>query len=301
LLRPEVPGELWGVLFWEVEIVQEMIGSLSPSKQVITAKDSSDRRWQQRLYQQFNLLSIPFVVIGFILLWQSVVWLGAYPPFILPGPLQVLTSFQAAAVNGTLWHHTGVTLSEVFSGLALGLSVATILGYLLAKNALLDRLLSPYIVASQSVPVIAIAPLLVIWFGTGHLSKMLVCALIVFFPVLVNTTVGIRSVDEGLYDLMHSLKASRWQMFRMLEMPAALPVLLGGLKISVTLSVIGAVVGEFVAADAGLGFMINQARGLFNTPLVFVAILMLVAIALTLYGLVSLLERNLLRWRSDSR
>jgi NitT/TauT family transport system permease protein len=90
-------------------------------------------------------------------------------------------------------------------------------------------------------------------------------------------------------------------MFRMLEMPAALPVLLGGLKISVTLSVIGAVVGEFVAADAGLGFMINQARGLFNTPLVFVAILMLVAIALTLYGLVSLLERNLLRWRSDSR
>jgi NitT/TauT family transport system permease protein len=138
---------------------------------------------------------------------------------------------------------------------------------------------------------------LVIWFGSGRLSKVLICALIVFFPVLVNTVVGIRSVEEDLRDLLRSLGANRWQTFRMLEVPAALPVLLGGLKIGVTLSVIGAVVGEFVGADQGLGFLINQARGLFNTSLVFVAVLALVVIALVLYGIVMLLEMWLLRWR----
>jgi NitT/TauT family transport system permease protein len=190
-----------------------------------------------------------------------------------------------------------VTLFEVFAGLAFGVSAATVLGYALAKNKLLERFLSPYIVASQSVPVVAIAPLLIIWFGAGHLSKVLICTLIVFFPMLVNTIVGIRSVEADLHELMRSLQASRWETFRMLEVPAALPVLLGGLKVSVTLSVIGAVVGEFVGADQGLGFLINQARGLFNTPLVFVAVLTLVGIALALYGVVSLVEIWLLRWR----
>ena len=219
------------------------------------------------------------------------------PTFILPSPGKVATTFGRAVVDGTLGHHALATLSEVFLGLALGLVVATVLGYFLAKNQVVERLLAPYIVALQSVPVVAIAPLLVIWFGSGQLSKVLVCALIVFFPVLINTIVGVRSVDGDLRDLMRSLQASKWQTFHMLDLPAALPVLFGGLKIGVTLAVIGAVVGEFVGADQGLGFLINQARGLFNTPLVFVAIFSLVAIALILYGLVTLLEARLLRWR----
>ncbi len=114
--------------------------------------------------------------------------------------------------------------------------------------------------ASQAVPIVALAPLLVIWFGFGGLSKVLVCALTVFFPALVNTIVGIRSVEPDLRSLMRSLQASRWQTFTLLEMPAALPVLFGGLKVSVTLAVIGAVVGEFVGADRGLGFLVNLAR-----------------------------------------
>jgi NitT/TauT family transport system permease protein len=144
---------------------------------------------------------------------------------------------------------------------------------------------------------VALAPLLVIWFGVGSLSKVLVCALTLFFPVLINTMVGIRSVDSDLVDLMRSLEATRWQIFRCLEVPAALPVLFGGLKVGVTLSVIGAVVGEFVGADRGLGFLVNLARGLFDTPLMFVALFTLMAIALALYLLVSLLESWLLRWR----
>jgi hypothetical protein len=129
--------------------------------------------------------------------------------------------------------------------------------------------------------------LLVIWFGPGMLSKVLICALIVFFPVLVNTVVGLHTVPEDLRDLMRSLEATRWQTFRLLEAPAALPVFLGGLRIGATLAVIGAVVGEFVGADRGLGFLINRARGQYDTALVFVGVLALVVMALSLYGFVS--------------
>ncbi|HEY84544.1 MAG TPA: ABC transporter permease [Chloroflexi bacterium] len=244
-----------------------------------------------------SLWTAPAALLVFLIIWQGIVWLGDYPAFILPSPIETATAFARVLRDGALWRHTLVTLSEVLSGLILGVASATALGYFLAKNKYLERLLAPCIVASQSVPVVAIAPLLIIWFGAGHLSKVLICTLIVFFPMLVNTIVGIRSVDENLHELMRSLRASRWQTFKMLEVPAALPVLLGGLKVSVTLSVIGAVVGEFVGANQGLGFLINQARGLFNTPLVFVAIFTLVFIALALYGLVSLLETRLLRWR----
>lgn len=250
-------------------------------------------RWLQRL----ELLMIPVVLSLFMLVWEFVIWLGDYPTFILPSPRAVAATLMRTLLDGTLWHHAQATLFAVFAGLLLGLTIAILLGYTLAKSRLLERLLAPYIVASQSVPVVAIAPLLIIWFGSGYLSKVLICALIVFFPALVNTIVGIRGVDNDLYELMRSLKSGRWQLFSMLEAPAALPVLLGGLKVSVTLSVVGAVVGEFVGADRGLGFLINQARGLFNTPLVFVAILSLVIIAISLYGLVSLVEWRLLRWR----
>jgi len=181
--------------------------------------------------------------------------------------------------------------------LALGLTTATSLGYILAKSRLAERILSPYIVASQSIPIVALAPLLVIWFGFGSLSKVLVCAMTLFFPVLINTIIGIRSAERDLIDLMRSLEATRWQVFTMLEAPAALPVLLGGLKVGVTLSVIGAVVGEFVGADRGLGFLVNLARGLFDTPLMFVALFTLVVIAISLYAAVSALESLLLSWK----
>ncbi|MCB0083822.1 MAG: ABC transporter permease subunit, partial [Caldilineaceae bacterium] len=120
-----------------------------------------------------------------------------------------------------------------------------------------------------------------------------------FFPMLVNTIVGIRNVDRDLYDLMRSLRATRWQLFRLLELPAALPVLLSGLKLSVILAVVGAVVGEFVGADVGLGFLINLARGVLDTPMMFVAIFCLVIIAQALYLLVALLERHYLQWQEE--
>jgi NitT/TauT family transport system permease protein len=147
---------------------------------------------------------------------------------------------------------------------------------------------------------VAIAPLLVIWFGPGLFSKVLICALIVLFPVLVNTVVGLRAVPDNLRDLMHSMRATPIQMLRYLEIPAALPVLLGGLRIGATLSVIGAVVGELVGADRGLGFLINVGRGQYDTALVFVAVFTLVAMAITLYSSVVFLEKQLLKWQKEN-
>jgi NitT/TauT family transport system permease protein len=257
-------------------------------------------RIAKALRRNGHYLFPPLVVLITLLLWALIVRLGGYPTFILPSPLDVYRKLLSVLRDGLLWHHARITLIEIGGGLALGLSAATLLGYVMAKSRALERLLSPYIVASQSVPVVALAPLLVIWFGTGRLSKILVCALTIFFPMLVNTIVGVRSVDPDLAALMRSLKATRWQMFALLELPSALPILLGGLKVSVTLSVIGAVVGEFVAADRGLGFLINVARGNFDTPLMFVALLTLVVMALLLYLAVVLAE-NLLLHRRRSR
>jgi NitT/TauT family transport system permease protein len=231
-----------------------------------------------------------------LLAWQAVVLLTGLPAYILPSPLQVIVRFWDAFLEGRLAYHAAYTLLEVLLGLALGISTASMLGYGLAKSPALEQLLSPYLVASQAIPVVAIAPLLVIWFGSGLFSKVLICALIVFFPVLVNTVVGLRAVPQNLRDLMSSLHATPAQTLRHLELPAALPVLLGGLRVGATLSVIGAVVGEFVGSDRGLGFLINLARGQYDTALVFVAVLVLIGLALALYGAVIFLEKRLSAW-----
>jgi ABC-type nitrate/sulfonate/bicarbonate transport system permease component len=232
-----------------------------------------------------------------LLIWWTVARTAGLPAFILPSPGDVWQRFLQAAADGSLLINTGVTLLEVLLGLVAGVGLATLIGYLVAKSHALERVLSPYLVASQAVPLVAIAPLLVIWFGPGMFSKVLICALIVFFPVLVNTVVGVRGVPAPLYDLMRSLHASQSQVLLKLEVPAALPIFLGGLRIGATLSVIGAVVGELVGADQGLGFLISVGRGRFDTALVFVAVFVLIVLALALYGAVAWLESRALRWQ----
>jgi NitT/TauT family transport system permease protein len=229
--------------------------------------------------------------------WQLVTVSAHLPAFILPSPAIVGIRFLDASADGVLWRNAYYTFQEIVAGMVLGVGAAAVLGYILSKSNLVERALAPYIAASQAIPAAAIAPLLVIWLGNGIASKILVCTLIVFFPVLVNTVVGLRTVSASLRELMRSLGASRWQTFWHLELPAAMPVLLGGLKIGASLSVIGAVVGEFVGSDHGLGFLINVARGQYDTALVFVGIAVLVAMALCLYGAVALLEYRWLRYR----
>ncbi|PJF30131.1 MAG: ABC transporter permease [Phototrophicales bacterium] len=231
-------------------------------------------------------------------LWQLITALSLIQPFLLPPPIAVIQEFGRVINNGTLWKHTSVTLGQVIPGLLIGVMMGMMLGYGIAKIRILEALLAPIIVAFQSVPVVAYAPLLVVWFGSGGQSKIITCALIVFFPILMNTVTGIRSVPREWREVMRVYRANHWQTFRKLEIPAALPILLTGLKTSATLAVIGSVVGEFIVANAGLGMYINLARTQYNTPLVFVCAITMALMAGGLYGLVSILERKLLAWRS---
>jgi NitT/TauT family transport system permease protein len=231
----------------------------------------------------------------FLILWSLIVRWGDYPPFILPGPERVAARLWALAVEGTLWRHWVATAVEVGLGLGLGVTVGLLLAYPLAHWRPFERLVAPYLVASQAVPIVAVAPLLIIWFGPGLLARVLVSALIAFFPVLISAIAGFRQVPPEWRELFRSLQATRWQTFRKLEWPAALPVIFGGLKIGATLSVIGAFVGELISADRGIGFLIKQGQGLYDTPLVFGGILLLASQALLLYGLLTGLEHRCLR------
>lgn len=233
-----------------------------------------------------------------ILVWALGVQWGKPPAFLLPAPGAVWNKFNSMLMDGSLVTNAWVTLCEVLLGLFFGSLLATLIGYFLAKSHLLEKIVSPYLVASQAIPMVAIAPLLIIWFGPGMFSKVLVCAMTVFFPVLVNTMIGFRAVPENLRDLMQSMRASRWQKLRLLEIPAALPILFGGLRIGATLSVIGAVVGEFVGSDRGLGFLINVGRGQYDTALVFASIITLILMAIILYTLAMLVENRSTRWKS---
>lgn len=246
-----------------------------------------------------NWLGVVSIVLG-IALWHLISVYSGIPNFILPSPLSVWNRLLRALGDGSLLYHTFITLTEIVLGLLVGTLCATMLGYVLAKSRALERVLSPYIVASQAIPIVAIAPLLVIWLGDGILSKVVICALIVFFPVLVNTIVGVRAVPVALYDLMNSLHASRSQILWKVEVPASLPVFLGGLRVGATLSVIGAIVGELVDAEEGLGFLLQLGDFQYDTSMVFVAVFILIALALLLYGAVTLLEKRFLKWQNPS-
>jgi ABC-type nitrate/sulfonate/bicarbonate transport system permease component len=240
---------------------------------------------------------MPFVFLAAFGFWNLLIRLGHYPTFILPSPSLVWRKFVSVASDGSLWQHAGYTAWESVLGFLAALIFGTVLGYFFAKSPFLEKLISPYIVASRGVPVIAIAPLLVIWFGFGLASKVFVSFFIVFFPMLVNTIVGIREVNVDQRELMRSYRSSRWQVFSLLEVPSALPVLLGGIKVGITGSIMGAVVGEFVGSDRGLGFLVNLSKGVFDTPLMFVAIAALAILSFLLYTSVWVLETVVLTGR----
>jgi NitT/TauT family transport system permease protein len=238
------------------------------------------------------------VVAGFgvfVLAWKAVVVIGDLPSFILPPPESVAGRFIEAWLDGTVWPHFQTTMVEIVIGFVVGSTLALLVGYGLARSALFERLASPYLVAAQAIPILVLAPLLVLWFGPGLVSKVVICALIVFFPVAIATMVGIRSVDARLLELGRSLRATRRQVLTTLEVPAALPNIFGGLRVGVTLAVVGAVVGEWAGASKGLAVLINLARGsLFDVPLMFATLVTIALVGVSLYLVVVGLERRLI-------
>ena len=233
--------------------------------------------------------------IGFLTAWKVLVLIGGYPEYILPAPDVVAVRAIEAIQNGTLQPHLAATLEAAVIGFASGAVVAIGVGILLAKSLTAERVLSPYLVAAQAIPILALAPLVDIWFGSGLTARVVICALIVFFPIAIATIVGIRSTDPLLVEMARANGARPAQVTRLLELPSALPVLFGGLRVGVTLAVVGAVVAEWAGASIGLGVLINIAdQGLFDTPLMFVALASLAVLGLTFYGLVLVAERVLI-------
>jgi NitT/TauT family transport system permease protein len=241
-------------------------------------------------------IALPVVasLLVFVLVWQLVVFVTGYPSFILPGPYTVAERFVRAWADGTMWPHTWTTLVEVLLGFVLGATIGIVTGIGLARSRLAERVLSPYLVAAQATPVLVLAPLIVLWFGSGMPSKLVICTLIVFFPVAIATMVGIRSVDPRLLEMSRSFRATGWQTISRVEVPAALPAILGGLRVGITLAVIGAIVGEWAGGESGLGVLINIARGsLFDIPLMFATLLTLALVGVSLYLVMVLIERRL--------
>ena len=236
---------------------------------------------------------LPALALGLLALgsWELLARSGAVAAYLLPAPLDVADAFWRALANGLFWRYGKTTLQESLLGFLLGAMVALPLGYGTARSRLLSRALEPYLAASQALPAVAVAPLLVIWLGYGLRAVVVLCALIVFFPMVVNTALGIRTLDREVLDAARLDGAGRWPMLLHIELPLATPAILAGLRLSLTLSITGAVVGEFILGDRGLGGLLTVARANFDTPLVFATIFALMLLASTLYGIARLVER----------
>jgi NitT/TauT family transport system permease protein len=243
---------------------------------------------------------IPCALALALLAWQGIITVNRYPSFILPTPAEVAQSFLANWQNGILPRHLSITFFEIALGFSLALVFAASVGYLLAKSPLIEKIVSPYLIATQAIPIVALGPLIIIWINTGPVQNALIATVVSFFPMLINTIVGVRGVPKDYRELMRAYSASRWQVFSKLEVPAALPVFLGGVRVGVTLSVIGVVVVELLWADRGLGFLLNFARGALDTPLLFATVGVLSTMAITLYVAVAVLERLVIRWRRNT-
>lgn len=254
----------------------------------------SQTKWQIMNSKVYYALSL----IALLAIWVIITLLSSDSQrrFLVPHPLDVGLRFTQMVSDGSLLKHTSITLLEMGTGLMCGTALAVILGYAVAHSDLFAYLLEPTIVISQAIPIVALAPLLTVWFGPGLISKIVVCSLIVFFPILVNVVSGLHSIHPQHRALFQLLEATPLKSLLYLEIPAALPAFLSGLKVGATLAGMGAVVGEFVASSKGLGYLVKQGQNLYDLPMMFVAIIVLMAVTVSLYTLMTALERSLLSW-----
>ena len=240
----------------------------------------------------------PLVILVIFLVWQLAVILFNVREFILPSPLvtfeHIFLPQPDANYNWTV--HLSATIYEVLISFAITSVVGIVIAIMMAWSKLLNEFLLPVFVFINSLPTIAIAPIITLWFGYGLLTNVFIAFLVSFFPVVVNVAVGLNKVDEDLLDLVRYLHASKWQIFIKIRIPNSLPYIFAGLKICSTLCVVGAIVGEFIASDKGLGYIIINSQFTMDTPPIFGALIMIAVIGVTLSWLVSLLERVLMPW-----
>ncbi len=246
----------------------------------------------------------PFLTLVMLLIaTEAIVRIFHIRNFILPAPTQIFeTLFRSWPY---LWTNTKPTLFVVAVGFTLSLCTAVPIGILIASSKVMEKFVYPLLVTAQTIPKIALAPMLVIWFGFSATPKLVITVLISFFPMVINTVAGLKGVPQEMLDLARSSRASRFTTFRKIRWPFALPSVFAGLKVAITMAVIGAIVGEYIGADKGLGFVLIVAAGRLEMDLVFAAVVILVAIGMSSFYTLSFIERISIPWhesiRKDSR
>ncbi len=247
--------------------------------------DRMARRWLPAL----------LIVLSILALWEAYVRIFDVQTWLLPAPSAIAVAlFQDA---GLLWYHTRATLTEIIVGFGVALACGVLLATAIGMSRTLERALYPFIIASQTIPIIVIAPMLLIWVGYGLAPKVIVVALISFFPIVVNMVDGLKSVDRDMVNLMRTLGANRRQVFFKVQVPTSLPYLFSGMRVAIAVSVIGAVIGEWVGSSEGLGYLMLRSKPQFLTERVFASIVILSALGIGLFASVGLLERLAIPWR----
>ena len=246
--------------------------------------------------QRPHLPLVPLVLVVFVLAWEGVVWAWRIPEFLVPAPSAIGRALVAGLTSRLYLDHFGVTLYESLLGFLIAAAAGIACGTLIAQFRVVEQTLYPYLVALQTLPKIAIAPLLIVWLGFGITSKVVIAALVAFFPILVNVIVGLKTVDASKLDLMRSLDASRWQTFRYVTFPNALPFVFAGLDIANVFSVLGAIVGEFVGSQRGLGNLILQFHTSLDIAGMFAVLLLLAALGVGLHLAIQAIQRRVIFW-----
>jgi NitT/TauT family transport system permease protein len=254
------------------------------------------RAWNSLWRQSWPAL-VSFLIL--VVLWESAVNLLAIPVYVLPAPSRIWSSF--AADPTTLLGHSGITFFEAVIGFVIGSVLGAVLGTLFAYSRILALGLLPYVIAANTIPVVAIAPIIIIWFGHGIESKIAVTAFLSFFPLALNMMKGLQSYDRTIMDVFHVAAATNSQRFLKMRLPSALPYVFVGLKLNVTFSVIGAIVAEFVQADRGLGFVIMTTYRTLAMPRLWAAMFASALIGILFFALVALIERLAIPWHASMR
>jgi NitT/TauT family transport system permease protein len=253
--------------------------------------------WKKILYSNWARPLLLIVIL--LVLWEIAIWIFKIPPYLIPAPRDVVK--QLVVEWPKLWREGLITTYATLGGFALSVLFGIPMALMIAYSRTVESFVYPLLVFSQSVPKIAIAPLFVVWFGFGIIPKIIAAFMLAFFPIVVSTVVGFKSVESDMLDLARSMKAGRLQTFMRISFPQALPSIFAGLKVSVTLAVVGAVVGEFVGSNSGIGYVLQVANGNFDLPLMFAALVVLSMIGVLLFVAIDVIERWMIPWHVSHR
>ncbi len=248
-----------------------------------------------------ELWLVPAVFVVVVAAWEYGVQLLGVKEFVLPRPSQIVGRFVDQLGDSLFWQHVWVTGQEALIGFGIGVATAMVLGTAISQVSLLEKTLMPYVVAFQTVPKIALAPLFVVWFGFGLTSKIVMAAVISFFPMLVNVIEGLRSADADRIQMLTVFGASRMQIFRMVRLPSAMPFIFAGLDIGIVFAILGAVVGEFIGAQEGLGYLLLQTNYNFDIAGMFAVLVMLSLMGMAAHSIIRLVQRRVAFWAEESQ